>query len=258
MALGAVEYLLGRVYHEDEVSLLFQDYLRVMNLAGKSKFYLHTDMEAEGKLSTASGVFDVRNPLDHVERNKLISLSTNPDHIGCQHIKALLKESDAYGIRKELVESMIKAFFNIFYDSDNPLSSSLIYVTLKPPTRKTSGLYIYSPDRCHGAAPEIVPDTGNSSSFVYHHRHVLFYRQDLVRYLSWKNSDIDSTRLDFQLERIANLQAPKVESNYGNGKSYDVIFSEPIHHATPSSSSSSTGPGGDPRAGTTGAKFLFY
>jgi len=258
LALGAVEYLLGRVYNADEVSLVFQDYLQVMSLAGKKHFYMHTDMEAEGKLSTASGVFDVRNPVDHVERNKLITLSTNPDHVGCQHLKGLLTDSASYGIRKELVEDMIKAFLNIFYDSDNPLSSSLLYVTLKPPTRKTSGLYIYAPDRCHGAAPEIVPDTGNSSSFVYHHRHVIFYRQDLIRYLSWKNSDIDSIRLDYQINRIATLQGPKVESTYGNGKSYDVIFSEPINHPVPVSSSTGTGAGVDPHAGTTAARFLFY
>ena len=58
----------------------------------------------------------------------LAALAIDPEHVGCQHLKALLKEGPAYGTRLALTQFAIVSFLNVLFDYTNALRSSLFAV----------------------------------------------------------------------------------------------------------------------------------
>lgn len=79
----------------------------------------------------------------------------------------------------------------------------------------SGGIRVWSPDECVGMAPALVPNTGKSKvragcsavwqqrtrasraalrarqMTVHHHAHVEYFRQDLARFFTFKNAEID-------------------------------------------------------------------
>lgn len=224
IGLQALETKNGKPFFLDDVNSLFQQYLRLMPTRGKKLFYFNTDEAAVKALATATGATDPLKPSDFTIRNKVLSECTKPEHIGSQHLKAILAAPADYGIRKELVEYFISIFYSIYFDASNPLRERLLFVTLKGDfAQATGGAYIYSPDECPGIAPLLVPDVGGTKVSIFHAAHVKFYRQDLARFFSFQNGAINIDEYVKEFNRIAALSDAKAAAAF-SGAWIDVIF----------------------------------
>ncbi len=115
-------------------------------------------------------------------------------------------------------------YHNVLYDVWNPLHEHLLYVTLKGEPHKGPGFRVYTPNVCHKwEVPLLVPNTGKSKGFVYHHNHVSYWRNILAAFLVLKDSHLHMRLMADRMAYIASEHDKKLEGVYG-GPAYDLIF----------------------------------
>lgn len=61
---------------------------------------------------------------------ELLNVLIKPENQGCRHIKSLLKNSDFYSIRVELVQMFIRTFFKVLWDKSSLLSEKVFLESL--------------------------------------------------------------------------------------------------------------------------------
>lgn len=99
------------------------------------RFYLHSDRHALEQLEEAlseqpsmadaleeAGSIDalVRRPPADLQ-DRLAELLVLADHVGCGHLKLMLVHHDEYGVRKGLIESVIRGFYSLLWQGrDEP------------------------------------------------------------------------------------------------------------------------------------------
>jgi hypothetical protein len=94
-------------------------------------FYMCTDDIAIDHLELTlelEGV-DLWNPRDDYKED-LLELLTLSDNLGSSHIGMLLKYPDKYGLDRDMVRSFIRAYFNILWDKEDPLSEKIFVIFL--------------------------------------------------------------------------------------------------------------------------------
>lgn len=174
LLLASLEARSGRRLPAPAVHHIFRRYLDHFG-----SFHIHTDRAAQGRLARALGHEPdqmIRNPPDHLRVSVLEAL-LDPDHVGCGHLRLLLEEPDAYGVRRELVEAVLTGFFLRLWDGDPRLvldildgdhhEGGVVRIRTEPP-RETG------PWHDHGytpAAPALVaacPRHRGLDLFVYH------------------------------------------------------------------------------------------
>jgi len=225
MAFGAAEYLNPlHKFSLGEVNELVQEFLHRMKAMGKEYLYMHTDEAAESALKEAAGVKSIKNPASADERNTLLGMVSNPEYIGCTHLKAMIEDSASYHVRKELVEHVIKVFHNVLYDNWNPLRHRLLYVTLKGEASKGPGMKVFTPHVCKShEAPLVVPNTGKSKAWVYHHKHVTYFRNIAAAFLVLHDTNLNMKLMADRMTFMASEHDKQLEANYGS-PAYDLIF----------------------------------
>jgi hypothetical protein len=91
-------------------------------------FHLHTDRAAQLRLGAAleqepDGL--VRTPPEHL-RAPLLDALMQPAHVGCGHLRLLLEEPAAYGVRRELVEAVLASFYLRLWEGDGRLDLDIL------------------------------------------------------------------------------------------------------------------------------------
>jgi len=243
-----------------------------MHYGGKTFVYMHTDTDCERRLSIESGVMYVRDPIDAEQRNRIIDLSVKPKFVGCRHLRAMLTNSDAYGVSARLVESVMRIFLNVYYDHANPLSSHLLYVSLRnhqdkssryktafnesESSPKTSTAYVHGSHTCPGVGVLLTPGVSDEARLnVYHYQNVVDFRRMLCKFLSWMNVDLGYEALFDEIQSLAERHIPLVDAAYGNDKIFDVTFDEPPAAAEPAHELSPTPAAGPPKLHLPGGPF---
>ena len=59
-------------------------------------------------------------------RGILLEHLVDPMHIGCGHIRLMLQHGESYGIRRELVLSFLRAFFELWWEGSPELDLTLL------------------------------------------------------------------------------------------------------------------------------------
>jgi hypothetical protein len=174
LLLASLEARSGRPLPTRAVHQIFRRYLDHFG-----SFQIHTDRAAQRRLARALGHEPdqmIRNPPDHL-RASVLEAILDPDHVGCGHLRLLLEEPDAYGVRRELVEAVLTGFFLRLWDGDPRLvlgildgdhhEGGVVRIRAEPP--RESGPWH---DRdCTPAAPALVtacPRHRGLDLFVYH------------------------------------------------------------------------------------------
>jgi hypothetical protein len=131
-------------------------------------FYLHTDRVAQDRLAAALGVGRgaavdalVAGPPE-ATRARLLDALLDPAHVGCGHLRLLLEEPEAYGVRPDLVRAVLRAFFLRLWSGDG----RLVLEVLDGPHKEVGVAVV----RTEGA-PALVtacPRHGAVELFVYH------------------------------------------------------------------------------------------
>jgi hypothetical protein len=130
LLLAAWEAATGRELGDPEVDSLFRRYLDHFGA-----FYVHTDRDAqdrlEGALARETGMEGesiddlVLGPPPHL-RERLAELLSQPAHVGCGHLRLMLEDPEAYGVRRALVEALLRSFFRRLWEGDLRLTFDIL------------------------------------------------------------------------------------------------------------------------------------
>lgn len=233
LALAAVEESTGKQFTRIEVNALLQEYLDAMGQRGKKYLYMHTDEAALQKLKEVTKVEDPMQPATAEERNAVLAAAVKPEHVGCRHLAKLLEGGAGSLVRSELVADLIRAFLNVLFDYENPRRAQLLYVTLRGDFSQAPLAHVFGRNECGGFAPLLVPNpnsgsastaSNNNKASILHGAHGAYYRQDLARFLAWRNADLDVTRLYARIQEKAEEAQKQAETVYGQGPGVDVTF----------------------------------
>ena len=187
LGLGAAEYIIGYPFSPDDVLHFFLQYLSQMggpeqvsekdqaghndNPTGKGYFAMCTDEAAHmawfkaAKVEGPSLLTQKWNPLDTVGRRSLLKKSAVPEHIGDIFLRSLV-EAEAqteYGVRKEVAEAAIRAYYSVWFDPFNELRAHLLYPILGGEQKPSAVINVESPESCHPLSPLVVQKLHSST-----------------------------------------------------------------------------------------------
>lgn len=77
----------------------------------------------------------------------VLSSVSNPEHIGCSHLRAMVENESDYGIRAEITKALIQAFYTIYLDHKHPLRFDSSVPQSNHVDRKHLLLVVYKTDR---------------------------------------------------------------------------------------------------------------
>ncbi|EGR32784.1 hypothetical protein IMG5_070660 [Ichthyophthirius multifiliis] len=149
LALFIYEGMLSkRQLDQESVDTFLKSYLQYIK---QEKFYFATDDDAIFHLERETGITlnieTLRNPNEN-DKPELLKALIKAENQGDRHIKNLLKNSDLYSIRPEIIQMFIKAFFGILWNKQNPLKSKLFLDSLIGQPQEQAFLEIKSNEIC--------------------------------------------------------------------------------------------------------------
>lgn len=187
LGLGAAEYIIGYPFSPDDVLHFFLQYLSQMggpesasekdeaghndNPTGKGYFAMCTDEAAHvawfkaAKVDGPSLLTQRWNPLDTVGRRNLLKKSAVPEHVGDVFLRSLVEAETQteFGVRKEIAEAAIRAYYSVWFDPFNALRSHLLYPILGGEQKPAAVVNIESPESCHPLSPLVVQKVHSST-----------------------------------------------------------------------------------------------
>ncbi|MFW5972620.1 MAG: hypothetical protein ACOCTG_01395, partial [Bacteroidota bacterium] len=131
LLLSAFEAFAGRQLTATAIEQLFESYLERFN-----HFYLHSDSHAASRLQDALSHDErlsarqrmlVRQadadallaaPPEDI-RPVLLEQILRPEHVGCGHLRLMLESPERYGARRELIEQVLRVFFQTLWEGDS-------------------------------------------------------------------------------------------------------------------------------------------
>ncbi|MFA6426815.1 MAG: hypothetical protein WCW16_00005, partial [Candidatus Magasanikbacteria bacterium] len=177
LVVSTYEDMTGEVLIEDQIEKIFEAYLEKYG-----NFYFHTD----GHTLEDAGIKteDIDNPPDENtrERSQLLEKLSQPENIGCGHLKLAMKNSKEYGMRPELIQGMIKAFFKKLWSGNKNVE----FVTLSGKHTEGAVVTILVEEKDinkETKIPTMTPSIGaeGTQTFVYHPQAVKFLRGEIAK-----------------------------------------------------------------------------
>lgn len=183
LMVQAAENMLGTTFSDNEITQFFTKYLEKFG-----KFYMHTDDHALHHIHEAikdDARFAESHDLEALIRNcppdlqpALLDHLSNPDHMGCGHLKLMIKAAAEYGVRGEIVQAMVRAYFTeLWAGNDNidlvvlpgdHLEGAVVNITVGD-----------GPFTDESLVPTIAP-LANGTSFFTNHPQATAYLRDQV------------------------------------------------------------------------------
>jgi rhodanese-related sulfurtransferase len=138
LALAALEHATGARLAEPDIEGALLAHLDTFGA-----FYMHSDAHAFNALidrlredeRTQKTVENLQAPEDRdaffhhpadKTRDALLEHATNPDHVGCGHLRLMLQHSDEYGLRRELVAGFVRSFLRLLWKGAPELHFTLL------------------------------------------------------------------------------------------------------------------------------------
>lgn len=141
-AMVAIHNVTGFVFKPLEVEKIFRWYLHNYGV-----FYMHTDDHAMTALAKALSEderigqkledakamhnFLTKMPDSFKQRLRLSNYMTDPDFIGCGHLKLLASYPEKYGVSIKILRSLIISFFDTLWSGTKEEKKQLLYPMLK-------------------------------------------------------------------------------------------------------------------------------
>ena len=193
LALSAWEHVVGMELDDAQVQALLASYIDTFG-----RFYLHTDTgasnafftsmrqdprlaEAVPRLHRAEDWRDylAKPPLEL--REALLEHFVEPHSVGCGHVKRMLLLPEVYGVRADLVRSMLLAFHRLRWSG----SPGLEYVVLGGGHGEAAVVIVRTEDEPWplGGVPLVSPAVEGRQVFVYHPQVASWLRDQIVRWL---------------------------------------------------------------------------
>jgi rhodanese-related sulfurtransferase len=193
LALVALERLLDK-----PLDFATIDTLLTRRIDAFGRFYMHTDVAAANTLIASlrsdprfNAALEQVNDTPHWReffmtppadlRSALLEHTMQADHIGCGHIKLMIKRSSDYGLRTQLVLDFLKSFFTNRWAGNPELELAPLPgghaegAVLN--ARLTRGVFAFS------SIPLISPSLGGRQAFVNHPDVMAFLRRQLAEWI---------------------------------------------------------------------------
>lgn len=215
LMVQAAEETTGKQLSETDIIEFFRAYLQKFG-----KFYMHSDehgLEHILKVLSSDDVFkeqplqsekDVESLLRQCPmelRDALIAHLTNPDNMGCGHLKLLIKEAAEYGVRPEIVRAMVKAYFTEMWQANPEIEFRVL-----PGDHEEGAVVLVAagdgPFDSKSRVPTIAP-MANGTSFFANHPQAIEYLRDTIAQETAADGLID----DITPENVAAYQAKITE-----------------------------------------------
>ncbi len=178
---------------EVSVEETFVAYLRAFG-----RFYLHSDTHAAGNLivqlrgegacglpAEQAGKEALEAFLRHPPvalRPRIEQLLVAPEHVGCGHLQLMLRAPGRYGVRRPVVEAVIRSFYRALWRED----VGAHFVLLEGSHQEQAVAVVEEPDGVDDATP--LPALNDAhlgqNAFVYHPAAVRFVREKSTRWLA--------------------------------------------------------------------------
>lgn len=181
LALVALERVRGGPLSEEEVRHALDAHLDAFG-----RFYLHTDAHALEALVGSDPRFEghdprelVRHPPQPLEAPLLEAL-TEPDHVGCGHLRLILTHPDEYGVRPELTASLLRATFRRLWQG-----AAIDLVVLEGEHEESGVVTVHLDHDVHSytRVPTVAPRIGDHEVFVSHPQVSAWLRAQQVEFL---------------------------------------------------------------------------
>lgn len=195
LAVQAAEELAGTTLTDEQIHTFFTEYLQHFG-----RFYMHTDGHALhhlGEVLAGDAEFAQVNahledslkqllssPPEHL-RAALLEHLTNPDTMGCGHLKLMIKDSEEYGVRPEIVQAMVRAYYTELWNQ-NP---ALEYVILPGDHEEGAVVLVTHGDGAfddESDVPTIAPLANGTSFFANHPQAISYLRNTIAQQVADK------------------------------------------------------------------------
>jgi len=180
LVLGAVEAQTGVVYTKAQVLTQFKTYLTVMS---REKFYFDIDVDGIKNLKKACGCPQL-NIADPPESKKPVLRNATHEALshGNEFFKKVIEEPAKFGVRAELVNAVLDAFFDVMWLKSDPLHRRIKFVLVKGPLEPKGFVMIKTPGYCNSQllAPLVSPELCNKQMGVYHGDAAVLLRTEMA------------------------------------------------------------------------------
>lgn len=264
LALGALEQATGSLVDAAHVAELLSAYIDA-----SGRFYMHSDSQALraliARLQSMESIAHLL-PADTPDewrkftaappaelRPVLLGLLSDPDFMGCGHLRRLLLYPERYGVRPELTRAFLRALWELYWAG----STDIVIPVLSGDHSEGAVLNVILDDTHLSAfsrAPMVSPSTPHGQLFLNTPQVAQFLREAAVSFMlrhpEWVPLRADQT--DLYRETISELAAKQAKETLGalaDGlPMYEVRFHDEEHFTvTPSGASASVRPDPVPR-----------
>lgn len=175
LMLAAFEEATGETIQPDDVRAILERYIETV-----PRFYLHTDAHAFHHLEEQYGHINLQTG-EGADQETLLEELSQPEHIGCGHIKFMFLQGEKYHIRPALVQESLKAIYQLKWAGEKKIGlvtlkgdhkeGAVVVVTvegditpqtklplLKPNTEEGGQVFVYHPQAAEAARAKMTED----------------------------------------------------------------------------------------------------
>jgi len=189
IVLSAIEKQLGVTFNDTMVLYKLKVYLTVMS---RDKFYFDIDVNAVNYFKSVC-VCPQLNIADPPESKKALLLNATNSYLsqGNEFFRKLLNNTEAFGIRAELVSSVIRAFYKVMWNKADPLHRRIKFVLLKGDFAPKGFIMVKTPGYCNSQllAPLISPELCQKQMGIYHGDAAVLLRTEIAGILLMKTPE---------------------------------------------------------------------
>ncbi len=194
--------------------------LLLRRLDAFGRLYLHTDIGAQNRLigsfrsdrrldAALANVFEtlqwrrfLASPPEEL-RDLLLDHMIRPEHLGCGHLRLSLVNARDYGVRPELVESFLRQFFRLRWESITEHDVEVL------PGGHAEGavvnVLIPGDAEAYSRVPLVSPMAGGTQIFLQHPQVAQYLRRQTVHFLC-ASSEVDPRALEAEVTALAERQ----------------------------------------------------
>jgi len=189
IVLSAIEKQLGITFNDTTVLYKLKIYLTVMS---REKFYFDIDMNAVNYFKSVCNCPQL-NIADPPESKKALLLNATSNSLsqGNEFFRKLLNNTQAFGVREELVVSVIRAFYKVMWNKADPLHRRIKFVLLKGDFAPKGFIMVKTPGYCNSQllAPKISPELCSKQMGIYHGDAAVLLRTEMAGILLMKTPE---------------------------------------------------------------------
>ncbi len=229
LGLAAVEQVAGVALTDERIAALLIHWVDTFG-----RFYMHSDSGATNRVILAlradpevvphlGTVFEAHEWRAFMRRPPLASQElilrhlTPPDHVGCGHLRLSMQHPDRYGVRAELVEAFLRAFFRTRWAG----ATELEYVVLGGDHGEGAVVEVVVEGELwpYTRIPLLSPAFEGMQMFVIHPQVSTYLRRQRAAFLAAELSelDLDEPALAETMCRLGQQQLGETASRLAGG-----------------------------------------